>query len=533
MPIAATSAEEAAEAIADTKHAIACARAKEQEYQKRADNATKGVSDADAAFNTAKDEQQKVGELKEKSDKLKKLKDILNGLNTALNVAQVAFAVATTAVSVASAAVAAATASNWIPFWDCGPSEIATGVAVAEGVSAAAEETAASGTLAVAKTAAEGGEEAYEAAVAEEASLAEDGFEGTAEAVAKAETKVTQAESTLKSANDVKNAAMDALQKAKDVTKATLTAYDTALKTFPESLLEPLIESNADWNVLRGLDNIMQKYPPEGKYDPNDEDSDSDGDECECDEDGGPDPLAGLVEGVTYTIFTVISGLADKFGDEDTSPKAWTMYGMTEAEYLVCQEISVICEAYGLPVPDSLSLPDIQAESTDDKSKKQSDDSRPHPIILVKGFLPLKPIDWGKGFSLVTGVINLGDKSIYNAKGTAKDKRFGSWSASSWINWWKKGRALVKKPILKSTSECGCRIAIPGKHTSPKKQAFLVGGHMDVDDYITAPKNMYAMLPICKFHNKKIIFDRDTGTTMKCRPVAVGILFPKDAAIVY
>ena len=51
---------------------------------------------------------------------------------------------------------------------------------------------------------------------------------------------------------------------------------------------------------------------------------------------------------------------------------------------------------------------------------------------------------------------------------------------------------------------------------------------MDVDDHIAAPKNKFAMLPICKFHNKKIIFDRATGTTMKCKKIAVGILFPKD-----
>ena len=56
-----------------------------------------------------------------------------------------------------------------------------------------AEDTAASGTLAAAKAAAKGAEEAYEAAVIKEATLAKDGFQGTAEAVAKAETKVVQA----------------------------------------------------------------------------------------------------------------------------------------------------------------------------------------------------------------------------------------------------------------------------------------------------------------------------------------------------
>lgn len=117
----------------------------------------------------------------------------------------------------------------------------------------------------------------------------------------------------------------------------------------------------------------------------------------------------------------------------------------------------------------------------------------------------MKKIVKGKFVKIATGkMIPFGNKTIYNVKGTSQDKREKNWLQAYLVTGYGK---CGKCYIATEYPVCG--------HSDPLKGR-IVGGHMWTPAMRLADKSLYYyILPICKRHNKRIVYDNPDGGWLK------------------
>ena len=94
------------------------------------------------------------------------------------------------------------------------------------------------------------------------------------------------------------------------------------------------------------------------------------------------------------------------------------------------------------------------------------------------------------------------NKIIYNIKGTSADTRKPNWLKATFVKGYQKcGKCYIKE----ASPDCG--------HTDPLI-GNIVGGHMWNPELKKKDKSLhYYILPICKRHNKRIVYDGPPGET--------------------
>lgn len=504
--------------LAKMKARVEILDAKNTVLQAEAAAANKAASDAHATLVRCKSYDKTV------TDRVNKISQFLAGLNTAAAIATVAVTAASAELVAASAALGVAIGSNWIPFWNWGPSEAVTAACVVEEGKATAEVAATGVALSAALAAV--------AAEVEIQSIAESTKSVADDELAQASKDAIQADSTAAQKGAAAAAADKALQEGSIALKAAEDAYRYALMngfTIEDltSLLETLAETDADWQAMQGLDEIMRQYPHDGKYNPYDDDEPEDppAPPEQCSDNGGQGFFDSLVFGEEYVIMTVLSGIADtdifrgdsEDPDEPDEPIShiWTMHALSRRKFEFFTELRIICDAFNLRTPRSLNE-DYMNHS---EYGLHSENAQASLALGIGGKPTLKH---EAGFKFVVKCLFLGDRTgVYNADGTAGDKR----NSTGWLAWYRKALSFKNLLTTAGGGRCGCRIRTPGQHTRRLAPNRIVGGHMDINGI---SKKSWVILPICKSHNGKS-YDRfpkggrPSRGPMRCKSLAVGI----------
>ena len=122
---------------------------------------------------------------------------------------------------------------------------------------------------------------------------------------------------------------------------------------------------------------------------------------------------------------------------------------------------------------------------------------------------------------IATGnVVPFGDMKVYNIAGTAKDKRVKSW---------------LKAYFVYGNGKCGkCYIATEDPvcgHSNPLK-GNIVGGHMWTPAMKKADKSrLYYILPICKRHNKRVVYDNPANGWLKTTKDAMAMQIKSTSSV--
>lgn len=117
----------------------------------------------------------------------------------------------------------------------------------------------------------------------------------------------------------------------------------------------------------------------------------------------------------------------------------------------------------------------------------------------------------GKFVKIATGkMVHFGNKTIYNVMGTSQDKREKNWLKAYFATGYGKcGKCYIETeyPV------CG--------HSNPLN-GNIVGGHMWTPAMKKADKSLlYYILPICKRHNKRVVYDNPANGWLKTTKDAV------------
>ena len=532
-----------ASTIADENEAKIAADGAKAALQKAKE--TSGESEADAQSRQIREDEVQV------------LRTTLEALNLAVTVAQGIWVLANTELVVATAAAAAALISNWIPFWNCGPSEAVSYGAVIAETEALASETAATVGLELAEAAEVKGQQLLEKKVvqlAEEESLTTTPLLGNqVYQAAKAESYVIKAVGVLKKCIASRKFAATALRASGEIlTKATADMI-VATKAFAllKAEVEKLLEGNKDWQAFKGLDNVMNDHPCDGEYDPEEDPKYKVLVELQCpggSESGGPDFFgileSGLEEGQIYTFITVISGLAKKF--QEVFPHICTMYAVKEHEYGFLMGLVEVCNKLGISVPHCLSFEDLDdIENREDADSELEEEPSEQPTQARRLMGKWNPFPGNKGFTFAGGTKSLNGRMIQNVAGSSPDNQRYRSIATGWLRWYREGMTIANLPgWLAGAGGCACRIegqteggksknyTVGGHSANPVINSLnMVGGHMDIDSVMpkAPPKNKWwGMLPICKGHNAPAgDYDTDEPNWLKCKPKATCILIKR------
>lgn len=446
--------------------------------------------------------------------------------------AALALAAARVRLSEASDASAAAAASNWIPYWGCGPVEVATAACAVEVASAKAAVNAAVTSTRIASKALEVAVSTKSETVSKQRKgekYISDGFQ-----------KVTMARCAVQIVREVAEHCGKELEDAKIFAERCLKAYCVVLTSEFDvedmtNMIQQLSKNNVYWKALEGLDHIMKEYPHDGKFEPKLPEENKECDESTNDLTNGF--FSGLEENVSYAFIGVFSGIKPRNPDDPTI--CTTMTALPSEMLTFFLEIYQICASFEA----HCMVKDLLPKCLDSSVMNYDQVAVPHTELpsfaavrlrgllgktgktkITGGMLFGEAVNFmanklgAQGFFSASGVRILDGVPIYNVDGSSHDVRGKKDPrGKSWIGWYgvemmaqMKGKKY--EPLFPDGENSGknCCIATSTpplmNHTTTKG---LLGGHMNIHD-----KDFWAILPICCGHNNKKYDEPDCMRTL-------------------